>query len=33
MHSGTDAPDAIPYQNLLMVDQTVVISSVATSVT
>ena len=30
---GTDIPDMIPYQNLLMVNQTVVIASVAASVT
>ena len=32
-HSRTDAPEMIPYQNLLMVNQIVVIASVAASVT
>ena len=31
--SGTDAPDMIPYWNLLMVNQTVVTANVAASVT
>ena len=31
--SRTNAPEMIPYQNLLMVNQTVVIASVATSAT
>ena len=33
MQSRTDAPDMIPIKNLLMVNQTVVIASMAASVT
>ena len=33
MQSSTHAPEMIPYQNLLMVNQTVVTASVTASVT